>query len=185
MLRYAILSLLSDFQMTGYQLAQSFGSTVAHFWSAKTSQIYPELHRLEEEGLVRSTSVAQRGKPDKRPYSLTAKGKKTLREWIQTSPGPVGVRDEMQIRAFNFGRMPLAAALELLAERKQQHEQRIAHYQELAEGLRLAGLGPGTPINDRSGWRIALEAGIRAETAYAEWCDWAAQTLKQSWAKAK
>ena len=183
MLRYAILSLLSDFRMTGYELARSFDSTVAHFWSAQTSQIYPELHRLEKEGLVRSSAVAQRGKPDKRPYSATAKGKKALKEWIQTSPEGFTVRDEMQIRAFNFGRMPLESSLRLLSERKRLHEGRIAHYHTLVQGLNAAGLEAGAPIGERTGWRIALEAGIRTETAYVEWCDWAAEMLKRSWSE--
>lgn len=71
MLRYAILSLICETERSGYELGQSFGRTVGYFWSAKLSQIYPELHRLESEGLVSARNVAQSNKPDKKLYRAT------------------------------------------------------------------------------------------------------------------
>ena len=51
-LKYAILGLLSREDMTGYDIAKIFNAELANFWNAKHSQIYPELKRLTEEGLV-------------------------------------------------------------------------------------------------------------------------------------
>lgn len=49
-LGYAILGLLSRERLSGYDLTRGMRGRVGNFWSAKHSQIYPELARLEEGG---------------------------------------------------------------------------------------------------------------------------------------
>ena len=51
-LKYAILGLLNQKSMSGYELSAEFGSALNEFWSAKHSQIYPELKKLTQEGMV-------------------------------------------------------------------------------------------------------------------------------------
>ena len=51
-LRYAILGLLNRKAMTGYDLSKEFQTSLAEFWHAKHSQIYPELKSLAEDGLI-------------------------------------------------------------------------------------------------------------------------------------
>ena len=51
-LRYAILGLLNRRDMSGYDLTKEFETTLAEFWGAKHSQIYPELKALADEGLI-------------------------------------------------------------------------------------------------------------------------------------
>lgn len=46
-LKYAILGLLNQKEMTGYDLMKQFESTLCEFWSAKHSQIYPELKKTD------------------------------------------------------------------------------------------------------------------------------------------
>ena len=52
-LKYAILGLLMQSSVTGYDISKAFSDGLGSFWSAKHSQIYPELKRLTEEGLIR------------------------------------------------------------------------------------------------------------------------------------
>ena len=49
-LRYAILGLLNRKAMTGYDLSKEFQTSLAEFWHAKHSQIYPELKTLAGAG---------------------------------------------------------------------------------------------------------------------------------------
>ena len=51
-LRYALLALLTAQPMTGYDLARAFHTSVGHVWHAPDSQIYPELRRMEADGLL-------------------------------------------------------------------------------------------------------------------------------------
>jgi len=49
------------------------------FWQARHSQIYPELARLEEKGLVTHQVVEQQDRPDKKVYSVTDSGLDALK----------------------------------------------------------------------------------------------------------
>lgn len=57
-----------------------------HFWYADLAQIYPTLHRLERDGLVRSrTEPSDRG-PPRRIYRRTAAGRRELQAWLLQGP---------------------------------------------------------------------------------------------------
>src|SRR5260370_41242896 len=70
-LGYAILSLLARAALSGYDIAREMRRPHAFFFGQpQTSQIYPELTRLQEAGLISSTVVEQQGKPDRRVGAL-------------------------------------------------------------------------------------------------------------------
>lgn len=84
-LDHILLGLLQK-PASGYDLKDAFGETVAHFWSAELSQIYPTLKRLEERGLLRSRLEPSPKGPDRRVYTLTADGRAELRRWVRGGP---------------------------------------------------------------------------------------------------
>ena len=51
-LRYALLALLRVGPLSGYDLQKQFSLSVGHVWHAPDSQIYPELRKMETEGLI-------------------------------------------------------------------------------------------------------------------------------------
>jgi DNA-binding PadR family transcriptional regulator len=55
--------------------------SIAYMWPITRSQIYGELPRLEELGLIAGEDVAQEKLPDKRVYALTGKGRAALQDW--------------------------------------------------------------------------------------------------------
>ena len=73
-LGYAILGLLSREDLSGYDLTRRMAGRVGYFWSARHSQIYPELAKLEDGGYVTHSVVEQRERPDKKVYEITAEG---------------------------------------------------------------------------------------------------------------
>src|SRR5918997_950310 len=92
-LGYAILGLLSREELSGYDLAGRMQVRVGHFWEARHSQIYPELARLEEGGLVTHRVVEQEERPDKKVYEITPAGLAALKEWVTELPVPRPARD--------------------------------------------------------------------------------------------
>ncbi|MCY3698972.1 MAG: PadR family transcriptional regulator [Gemmatimonadetes bacterium] len=84
-LDHILLGLLRE-PASGYDLKDAFNETVAHFWSAELSQIYPTLKRLEERGLLRSRLEPSPKGPDRRVYRLTAEGREELRRWVRGGP---------------------------------------------------------------------------------------------------
>lgn len=84
-LAHGILGFLSYGKMSGYDLAKTFTPTAQFFWSAQNSQIYLELEKLEKKKLVKYRVVEQKGRPDKKMYSITEKGKEEFLRWLSES----------------------------------------------------------------------------------------------------
>lgn len=103
-LSYAILGLLSEHPMTGYDLKLLFDKELNSFWPAQLSQIYRELSSLETKGLLKSKMQSQETRPDRRVFSATDAGKRQFTEWIQVFPPSLQspFRDEFSLRLF-FG----------------------------------------------------------------------------------
>ena len=100
-LRYALLALLTAQPMTGYDLAKSFHSSVGHVWHAPDSQIYPELRRMEAEGLLTGES-SPRGTRTKTEYAITEAGIAALRAWMAEPLAYAPERDPAHLRAAYF-----------------------------------------------------------------------------------
>lgn len=83
-LRFALMALLSSRPMTGYDLSKQFSQSVAHVWHAPDSQIYPELKRMERDGLLKAVEVPWGPKGTKREYHVTEAGLAAFREWIDS-----------------------------------------------------------------------------------------------------
>ncbi|MDJ0953224.1 MAG: PadR family transcriptional regulator [Acidimicrobiia bacterium] len=102
---YAVLGLLSfGRKLSGYEIRRWALASLRHFyWSPAQSQIYRELRRLEELGLVSAETVAQRDRPDKTMYSLTEPGHAELVRWVEGPvPEPPVVKHPALLRLF-FG----------------------------------------------------------------------------------
>lgn len=80
---FALLGLLSfGDDLTGYELKQRADRTLRFYWvSPAMSQVYSELSRLAERGLV-----APSGEGRGTTYSLTARGRQALTRWLESTP---------------------------------------------------------------------------------------------------
>ncbi len=118
---YAILGLLSRGALSGYDLKQRMERPVGFFWEARHSQIYPELARLEGEGLVSHRLVEQKGRPDKKVYEITPAGLAALKEWVTAPLEPRTVRDELVLKAYSLWLADREKALLLFREQRRLH----------------------------------------------------------------
>lgn len=92
-LRFALLALLTSRPMTGYDVSKQFSQSVAHVWHAPDSQIYPELNRMERDGLLESTVVPWGKKGTKKEYAVTDAGVQAFREWMDA---PIEIRRQRE-----------------------------------------------------------------------------------------
>jgi PadR family transcriptional regulator AphA len=95
-----LLGLLTIAPMSGYGLRQAICGSVGHFWNESHGQIYPNLRRLAAEGFVKGRTQRQKGKPARRIYSITEKGRDRLRSWLKVPPQPEIPRNEMLLKLF-------------------------------------------------------------------------------------
>ncbi|HEV8571879.1 MAG TPA: PadR family transcriptional regulator [Actinomycetota bacterium] len=82
---YAVLGLLTFGEMSGYDLAKVADQSIAFFLTPAKSQIYSELRRLLSLGYATEREVEQDRRPDKRVYRITDRGRRALREWLETA----------------------------------------------------------------------------------------------------
>ncbi|NHC47592.1 PadR family transcriptional regulator [Motilibacter aurantiacus] len=111
-LRHALLGLLAIQPSTGYELTRSFERSLGSAWHAGHSQIYPELIKLEEAGLV---EVVGEGARRSRTYGLTSSGREELRLWLVVAEPSRSQRNETLLRWFLLAQLTPAdrrAALE-------------------------------------------------------------------------
>ncbi len=82
---YVILGMLSGEPRSGYEIKAAVDNTTRFFWAASYGQIYPELKRLAEAGLVIG-SEAPTGGRKRTVYEITADGEAELKAWLQRPP---------------------------------------------------------------------------------------------------
>ncbi|MFC4117270.1 PadR family transcriptional regulator [Nonomuraea zeae] len=180
-LKYALLGFLSTEPTSGYDLAREFGESLGWFWHASHTQIYPELRRLESQGLVTSTMTDDNpGKP-KRTYQLTEQGAAELREWLAQPVEYPPVRDAERVKLMFLDTAPVEVIREHLSTHRRHYEDLLAVYlrqlREMRRGVfpRLVKRLAGRPRSEHgliTGLKVlAMQGNIaraRAEIAWAE-----------------
>lgn len=134
-LRYALLALLTAEPLTGYDAAKRFNASVGHVWHAPDSQIYPELRRMEDEGLVASTAVRWGPNSTKKLYAITDDGVGALREWMDAPLEYAPERDAPHMRAAYFEWADPAAAREHLLRHIAFHRSQVEQWIETRQAV--------------------------------------------------
>ena len=98
-LRFALLAALSAKPRTGYDLISVFDRSVGNVWHAEHPQIYPELRRMEADGLIAATEVPRGPRSTKREYRITDAGFAELRRQASTATQPAHERDPYRLKA--------------------------------------------------------------------------------------
>ena len=95
------LGVLSLGDATGYEIRKQFeDGPFAFFHAAGYGSIYPALGRLDADGLVSCTEMAQDGRPDKKVYSITEAGSDAFRKALHKVPTEDKIRSEALFMLF-------------------------------------------------------------------------------------
>ena len=125
-MRFPLLALLANGPAHGYELKrameQQFGAVLPPL---NAGQIYTTLSRLERDALVQDNAVEQNGRPNKRVYQLTEKGKSELAGWVADSTPQTRLKDDFFIKLVLARAAGIADPAELI------DRQRAAYLQAL------------------------------------------------------
>jgi DNA-binding PadR family transcriptional regulator len=160
-LRYALLGALADRPRTGYELLKHFQQSLAYAWPASHSQIYPELARLLEDGLIEQTGSGAR---NSKTYAVTGAGLDQLRTWLRETAPDRRVRSEAALRMFFLWLLEPDEAREQLAGER-------AYWQGVLDEFRRIEEEPTGHTKKARTFRIALEGGIHTIEARLGWLD--------------
>jgi DNA-binding PadR family transcriptional regulator len=156
-------------KQTGYDIKQLVDQSTRHFWAASYGQIYPELRRLEEQGLISGESDPRGGRA-RTVYELTPAGESALDDWLELDAQPTfEVRDEGMLKLFfsDVGSRDRRA--------QHLHAMREAHLRTLGQ-LETLGASKG---DMPTGPRLTLELGMALHRWIVEWCEAAERRLAE------
>ncbi len=192
---FPILGLLADRPMSGYDLKQAIQATFGHFWTESFGQIYPELARLSESGMIRSapasahdgeTARAQptdeggslggrrgrRGAP-RQEYELTDGGRAALDDWLAVPARSQVRRNELLLKLYFAGQRAPSIGLEHIARQRADLGRRLAVLSRVES--RLRNVLDDSP--ELVGWLAGVRHGVLAAEAGLRWCDEAEELL--------
>ncbi|GAB3273479.1 helix-turn-helix transcriptional regulator [Sinomonas notoginsengisoli] len=151
-LRFALLALLRVGPLSGYDLQKQFSLSVGHVWHAPDSQIYPELRKMEAEGLIEGEEQARGQRGTRKVYHVTEAGEDAFLDWMRAPLEYARVRDPAHLRAAYLEATTPEAAREFFRAHISQWEgelaqwegelQRIAAVSNPMLALRLAATAP-------------------------------------------
>jgi DNA-binding PadR family transcriptional regulator len=178
-LKHALLGFLNYGPHTGYELKKVFDVSVAHFWSAELSQIYPALKVLEAEGLVEMKVEVQADRPNRKVYSITDDGRRELIDWLGTPAETDQVREPFLVKMFFAAAGGKEHVLEVLRRRADDLKFRLEQYRH---GLALAEqYSEAAKLSQEAlFWRLTIEYGVSHTEANLKFVDDAIQMLSHT-----
>ena len=167
MLEFAVLGLLSEAPMHGYELRQRLKAVLGAFRAFSYGSLYPTLRRMHARGWITeeapepgATAPALTGRRGKVVYRLTAEGKERLAELLGET-GPAAYDDEgFGVHFAFFAQTDAEVRLRILEGRRRRVEER-------RDGLR-AGLARTRAKLDRYTLQLQ-EHGLDAVEREVRW----------------
>jgi DNA-binding PadR family transcriptional regulator len=160
-----LLGLLTIEPMSGYDLGQAISTSVGFFWNESYGQIYPNLKMLAAEGLVTAKTEQQMGKPERRVYSITKKGRKRLVAWLEVKPQPEIPRNELLLKLF-FG-------AQISPEISIRHVERMVESERAFlrefKRIELEEIANNKQYPDAPYWKMAARFGQLELEAHQRW----------------
>ncbi|MEX0989907.1 MAG: PadR family transcriptional regulator [Actinomycetota bacterium] len=123
MLELAILGLLKERTMHGYQLSKRLTDTLG-FWRVSYGSLYPTLRRLEQQGAVEKVFDEEVGRR-KNVYRITEQGEKLFLELLEDPGADSGEENRFRVRLAFFKYLGPEARLRLLERRRAYLEERL------------------------------------------------------------
>jgi len=168
-LREALLGLLAIRPMSGYDVTRSYTRALQQIWYSPQGQVYPTLRKMHADGLLEAKIEVQEGKPNRKVYNLTVKGRGILVAWLSSPAALPRMHHEFIHKLFLLNHAPASQQLDFI-------QSYIRQMQEWAFELRRVErkLVPSLKGNNaESAWfqHIALEhliSIVEAEAKSAE-----------------
>jgi len=145
---------------TGYEIKRLVDVSTRFFWAASPGQIYPELKRLEDAGLLTRSPQPQGGR-QRNVYTVTDEGEQVLHQWLTAGDASTfEFRNEGLLKLFFADALTLEEQIEVVRAMRAQNEAAL-------DGIRKA-TPPFRP--DRKFGYITWRYGLDLHGWVVDWC---------------
>jgi PadR family transcriptional regulator AphA len=165
-LKHAILTLLETEQGSGYDLLKRFKQRLGFFWNASHQQIYLQLKKMTEEGLLTFDVEEQSGKPNRKVYRVTEDGHQALMVWFENPVKVDKVNDALLVKLYAGHLVDKKILLQEIQQHKTIHQRMLDTFLALEE--EFLSLSPQNKTQYELPY-LTLRRGILGEQAWLAW----------------
>src|SRR6266496_1528656 len=140
MLELAILGLLKERSMHGYQLSKRLTDALGGLWKVSYGSLYPALKRLEREGAVEPVFAKDDVGRRKNVYRITAKGEALFAELLQEAAPETWEDNRFRVRLAFF---------RYLKPRLSEIKTSLKNYRERIDAYALSLMSHGAEATER------------------------------------
>jgi PadR family transcriptional regulator AphA len=163
---FVVLGMVRIGANSGYQIKRSAELSVRFFWALSPVQIYAELKRLEETGLIHGQDDPRGGR-QRRIYQITSDGESALHDWLLLRNEPkMEWRDEGLLKLFFADALAPADALSAIRAIRSRSERFKRCFDEVIE--------PAAKTTESQGGhrfpQITARFGNDFHTWVSDWC---------------
>jgi PadR family transcriptional regulator, regulatory protein AphA len=162
-----ILGLVGTKPRSGYDIKAMVDKSTRFFWAASYGQIYPELKRLAERGLIDGSDEAQGERP-RTVYSITDEGREALGAWLASDEQVHELRDEALLKLFFSGHASRGELAAVLETKREEHLDALERFREIE---------PLAAESEDFGPLMVLRYGKAYSEFAAAWCEQALQEI--------
>jgi len=160
---YVILGMLRNEPRSGYEIKRVVDGSTRFFWAASYGQIYPELRKLAEAGLVEGESRPTGGRR-RTVYRLTEAGREELRRWLDEPPERLELRDEGLLKLFFAAAAEPGRALEIIDAKQRLAEDKLAALRKIEPKAAAAAASDPFP-------HLVARYGLEWSEWVIAWCE--------------
>lgn len=167
--RYVILGLLKEENLSGYEMKKIIDTRMSFFWQESFGQIYPELSKMTEEGLVETSDTESKGdiKRERTRYKITSRGEQELKKWMEEENEKDTVRSEFLLKMYLSTPKNVEEMRRHIIKFKEQSEERLELFNRFESQLKQM-------IEVHSNHKqilYVLNLGMRQAELYIDWCE--------------
>jgi DNA-binding PadR family transcriptional regulator len=157
-LELAVLGLLKERSMHGYQLKKNLSETLGPFWQVSYGALYPALKRLKAQGAVEEAFPRAEVGRRRNVYRLTEQGEKVFAELLESAGDrePAGDDNGFRVRLAFFRYLKPETRIGLLERRRDtlttrlgELKRRLQSYRERVDGYTLSLMRHGMDSTER------------------------------------
>jgi len=124
-LELAVLGLLKERTMHGYQLKKRLAETLGSFWQVSYGSLYPALRRMQQDGAVEMVFPKEGVGRRKNVYRITEKGEEMFQTLLEEAGPDTGADTTFQVRLAFFRYLKPETRIGMLERRRAYLEGRL------------------------------------------------------------
>jgi len=160
-----ILGFLSESEMSGYDIKTQVDKSTRFFWTASYGQIYPELKRLNEVGLIEEAG-GPTGERRRTAYRINERGRREFEAWLLSPNDTLEMRHEGLLKVFFADSVDRQHRNDLVRGIAGQHREKLNQLLAVSAGIEASG-----QEEDELSCDLVLRFGIEFQEWIIGWCE--------------